>query len=160
MGATWTVPKREVPAEVELPGAPLVHLRIFLSVNAESHSGFERPSDLLNGPDAFLPAVDGRGEIVMLNRGCLMVLSVAAEHEFSGEVLTVQQMAPEDLTRALVDVLLEDGKTVRGLLTYLLPAAHRRLQDFLNLPDRFLTIQDAGMARLINKRRISRVTPV
>lgn len=160
MGATWTVPKREVSAEVVLPGTPGVRMRIFLSENAETHSGFERPSDLLNGPHSFLPAVDGRGELVMLNRDSLMALSVPADHEFGGDALAVQQLAPEDVTRALVDVQMEDGTTLRGLLTYLLPAAQRRLQDFLNLPDRFLTIQDAGMARLINKRRISRVTPV
>ena len=160
MAATWTVPKREVPADVLLPGSPLVRLRLFLGENAETHSGFERPSDLLNGQESFLPAVDSRGELVMLNRDCLMVVTVAADHEFGSDSPTLTELAPEETTRALVDVMMEDGSTLRGLLTYLLPAAQRRLQDFLNLREQFLTIQDDKVVRLVNKRRITRVTPV
>lgn len=160
MNAPYTVPKREVPVEVVLSDGLPLRLRIFLSENAESHSGFERPSDLLNGAECFIPAVDGRGEVVLLNRDSMLVMSVAADHEFGGADPRPEELGSEETTRALVDIMLEDGSTLRGLLTYLLPAAQRRLQDFLNLDDRFVTIRHDEAARLINKRRIVRVTPV
>ena len=160
MSAPYTVPKREVAAEVVLPDGIPLRLRIFLNERAESHSGFERPSDLFNGAEGFIPTVDERGELVLLNRDSLMVVSVASEHEFGGADPRPEELALDDTTRALVDVTLEDGSTVRGLLTYLMPVAQRRLQDFLNLDERFLTLRDQKVARLINKRRIARVTPV
>jgi len=160
MAATWTIPKREVRAEVLLPGSAPVPLRIFLNENARTHSGFERPSDLLNGPIAFLPALDSGGNLVLLNRDGLLMVSVEACHELTADAPGLMELAAPETTRALVDVHLEDGSCLRGLVTYLLPAAQRRLQDFMNGAELFLTLRDGETARLINKRRIARVTPV
>jgi hypothetical protein len=160
MSAPYTVPKREIQVEVVLPAGPPMRLFIFLNERAETHSGFERPSDLLDGVNLFIPAVDDRGELVLLNRDALLMVSVAAEHELSHEDPTAEDLAVEETTHALVEVVLENGMALRGLITYLLPPARRRLQDFLNSEDRFLTLKDSTFARLINKHRITRITPV
>jgi len=158
MSAPYTVPKREVSASVLLPEGEPMELRIFLNERAETHSGYERPSDLLDGPHSFIPAIDGGDHLVLLNRDSLMVLTVAAEHEFGGD--DPVEIAYEQTTRAQVEVILESGATLRGLLTYLQPEAQRRLQDFLNREDRFIAIRDGALVRLVNKRRIARVRPV
>ena len=160
MSVQYTIPKHRVPVEVVLPAGPPMRLRLFLNECAETHSGYERPSDLLNGSLRFLPAMDERGELVMLNRDSLSVVSVPAEHEFDSGTPRPEDLAEGDTTQALVTVTLVDGSTIRGLLTYLLPESHRRLQDFLNLEDRFLTLHDAGFARFVNKLRIAHVEPI
>ncbi|HZI95435.1 MAG TPA: hypothetical protein VFE84_14410 [Patescibacteria group bacterium] len=160
MSAPYAVPKHEVLVEVALAGGPPMKLKLFLNECAQTHPGFERPSDLLNGSMCFLPAMDEHGDLVMLNRDSLTVVSVSAEHEFGIDTPRPEELAADDATRALVAVTLIDGSTIRGLLTYLLPESHRRLQDFLNQEDRFLTLHEGSSAKLVNKLRIARVEPI
>jgi hypothetical protein len=57
-----------------------------------------------------------------------------------------------------VEVLLQDGTTLRGLVSYLRPAERSRLVDYLNEPPPFFRMIDAGVLVLVNKRHAVRVT--
>lgn len=160
MAEQYRVPKREVTAEVVLFGQPPAVLTIFLNEQAETHAGFERPSDLFNGPGAFLPASEKKGGLVLLRRAAVTTVSVPAEDEFGGGGTRAEDLAADQATSLQVEAILEDGSKVRGRLTYLMPDGKRRLQDFLNLPEDFLTLRDGDRARLINKHRIARITTV
>ena len=65
-----------------LPGGDRLQVAIFLSDFSAHHQGAERLSDLLNGGQDFVPALDlERDETIFLNRAGVAVFRVAAEHE-------------------------------------------------------------------------------
>jgi hypothetical protein len=152
----YRIPKREISAEVSLLGQPRKVVKLFLGERAESHSGPEKPSDLLNGSRAFFPAVEPPGRFVLLHRDLITDLSVDAEVEFPAEESSGSAEA-EAVAKVLVELALQDGAKVRGTVQFLMPEGRRRLIDFLNTADRFLIVRGNGLARLINKRRIVRV---
>src|SRR5262249_24103337 len=129
----YRVPKREVTAEVTLFGQAPSTLTIFLNERAETHDGFERPSDLFNGSGAFIPASEKKAGLVLLRRGAVTTVTVPAEAEFGHGGDRVEDLAVDQATVLQVEAVLEDGSKVRGSLTYLMPEGKRRLQDYLNL---------------------------
>ena len=159
MSETYRIPKRPIPAEVILPGSSGMPMMLFLGERAETHSGDERPSDLLNGPDDFLPFFDPEGRVVFVHRDTLCAVSVAVEYEFGEGKLWPEDVTSEATNMRIV-VSLEDGQDFRGRISYLMPEGNRRLQDVLNLEDRFLILREENQIYLINKRRISRVSPL
>lgn len=160
MTEIFRVPKRQVPAQVLIPGRPALSLTLFLAESAGTHAGSERPSDLMNGDQVFFPATDLQGSTVFLRRDAVMVLTVAAAHERGDDPDAVRPLASEEATQIRLDVLLEDGTSLRGELRFLMPEGKRRLQDFLNLSDRFFLLEDGERIHLINKERIVRLTPL
>src|SRR6185295_14717392 len=77
----YRVAKRELTAEVTVAGEKPAILKLFLAERTRAHAGDERPSDLINGPDLFLPAVDRKGRLRLLRRDAVVVITVPGEHE-------------------------------------------------------------------------------
>jgi hypothetical protein len=153
--ADLRVPKRRALAEVLLPGGTSRRIALFLAEAASGHAGPERPFDLLNGGADFVPALDeASGEMTFLNRAGLVAVRVDAALEAdAGEDPTIP-------TEHEVEVLLEDGSVLRGLVSYLRPPDHARLVDFLNDGAPFFRlIEERGVA-LVNKRHVARVALV
>lgn len=149
------VPKRRVAAEVLLPGGARRRIALFLAEAAPGHAGPERPSDVLNGGDGFVPAFDEEaGGITFLAVGGLAVVRVDRELEETGAD------APTLPTEHDVEVLLESGGTLRGLVSYLRPPERSRLVDFLNEPAPFFPLIEERAIALVNKRHAARVAPV
>jgi hypothetical protein len=149
------VPKRRVSAEVVLPGGSARRITLFLAEAASTHAGPERPADLLNGRDEFVPAFDEEAQtMTFLNRAGLAVVRVDRAVEGDGsDALTLP-------TEHEVEVLLESGATLRGLVSYLRPAENARLVDFLNEPIPFFRLIEERAFALVNKRHVSRVALV
>jgi hypothetical protein len=149
------VPKRRVSAEVLLPGGAGRRITLFLAEAAPAHAGPERPSDILNGGDGFVPAFDEDAKaITFLNVGGLAVVRVER---------TLEQTAADALTLPTeheVEVLLESGGTLRGLVSYLRPPERSRLVDFLNEPAPFFPLLEERAIALVNKRHVARVLPL
>jgi hypothetical protein len=147
------VPKRRVPVEVLLPGGATARMALFLSEVAADHTGPERPSDLLNGGDDFVPAFDESGKaMTFLSRGSVSAVRLDPALEGAEE---------EDVTLPTeheVEVLLQNGTVLRGLVTYLRPADRSRLVDFLNEAPPFFRLLDAQGLSLVNKRHVVRVS--
>ena len=158
-GNPYCVPKRQVTAEVILPGQHPLTVKLFLNECAETHGGRERPSDVLNGPIAFIPATDHLGKLILLQRDSVLAVSVAAVEESQADFTLPGEPAPNDVKSVQVEVVLEEGTTIRGIATYLMPEPQRRLQDFLNTADRFLALREDSIMHLVNKRRIAQVRP-
>lgn len=154
MTEPFRVPKHEVPAEVHLPGRSPLQAVLFLSECAQGHAGVERPSDLLNGSASFLPARGPKGKMVFFHREAVVAVTVAARYEFGGDVLRMAALSSEEAVTADVEIVMEDETEFRGRVSYLMPVGSRRLQDFLNLPDRFLVLRDGDRVQLLNKNRI------
>lgn len=154
MSEPFRIPKHEVPAEVRLPRRPPIQATLFLSECAAGHAGVERPSDLLNGPASFLPARGPLGRMVFFQRDAVTCVTLAARYEFGGDVLRLAALSSEEAITESVQIVMEDEMELRGTISYLMPVGSRRLQDFLNLPERFLVLREGDLVRLLNKRRI------
>jgi hypothetical protein len=151
----YRVPKIEIPAAIRMLGGPPLSLRLFLAAQAETHSGYERPSDLLNAPDAFLPALDGEGHgLIIIRRDALVVVSVPASHEWgTGTGEEAATNSPPGC-RIPVEVTLHDGTALAGEVAYAMPEGRSRLIDFLNTLGRFLPLRDGETLHFINKEWI------
>ena len=161
MTEAYRVPKLQIPVEVLLAGGTTLSLSIFLSECAQSHAGYERPSDLLNGPDPFIPATDGGDGVQFVHRDGLVSIRVPARHETSEQGgHGGAGLVPDEAVRAKVEVIVEQGPGLRGVVAYVMPEGQRRLQDVLNLKDQFLILHDGDLVHLVNKRRILRVTAI
>ena len=147
------VPKRRIPVEVLLPGGASSPMALFLSEVAADHAGPERPSDLLNGGDDFVPAFDEAGKaMTFLSRGTVSAVRLDPALEADGE---------EDVTLPTehdVEVLLQSGTALRGLVSYLRPPDRSRLVEFLNEPEPFFRLLEGASLVLVNKRHVVRVT--
>ncbi|HET6372271.1 MAG TPA: hypothetical protein VFG76_03125 [Candidatus Polarisedimenticolia bacterium] len=154
----YSVPKRQVPARVALPGQAPAEVSLFLNECAATHEGRERPSDLLNGSLPFIPALNPAGEVVLLHRDNLMFVTVAAGDESEDDRLQDGTEVSIDATVTMIRVVLEGGATVRGTVTYVMPKSQRRLQDYLNTDQQFLALREDDVVHLVNKRRVSLVS--
>jgi hypothetical protein len=147
------VPKRRTPVEMLLPGGATRRMTLFLSEVAADHTGPERPSDLLNGGDDFVPAFDETGKaMTFLNRSAISAvrLDPALDADLDEDVTLP--------TEHEVEVLLQDGTPLRGLVSFLRPAERSRLVDFLNEPPPFFRLIDGAVLVLVNKRHVVRVS--
>ena len=159
----YRIPKQRVAADVTFPGAPAVHLNLYLSECAQTHAGYERPSDLLNGGSRFVPTTQTDGAVVILNRTAIRTVELDGMYEFGGEGRNGDGPDTADaraVTTADIDVTLSDHTTIRGSVSFSLPGSQRRVQDFMNLEDQFLVMRRGEQAVLINKAQILSVAIV
>ncbi len=157
MSETYRVPKRQVSAEITVAGQPPALLNLFLSGQAERHLGYERPSDLLNSQERFFAAKNGDGEVTILQRDSIIDVKVAADDEVEIEGVGEADLGSPAVIAAPVTITLEDGRVVCGTVHYVMPEGHTRLQDYLNVADRFLVVREGAKVHLINKGRIAGV---
>lgn len=149
------VPKRQVNVLVTLAGGLRREVVLFLAEAAPGHAGGERLSDLLNGGADFIPALDPETRAMsFLNCSAVMLAEAHAEVEHAGgDELTIP-------TEHEVEVSLNDGRVLRGFISYLLPPDHGRLTDFLNQPRPFLPLHADDGVQLVHKQHITRIVIV
>jgi hypothetical protein len=152
----YQIPKVRVPVEVRFRGEDPAPLDMFVGKICGHHDGPERPSEVLNGDQEFIPMVSPEGEPVIVRREAVIEVIVDAAHE--GE--RPSGMGLGQVASAEVRIDLEDGPRVQGTFEYLMPEDRCRLQDFLNTGQRFLPLRDGPRVRLINSRFIRRVLPL
>jgi len=153
MTEVFRIPRVRVTAQVSLAGRHTREVSIFLSERAETHSGHERPIDVLNGSRRFLPALE-RDSLVFLNLDAINMVSVPAELEYTEDEMMLLDIAVQQQTYRHIEVALEDGAMLAGDVAYVMPEGQRRVQDFLNNHERFFRLRDGEHARLINKTRV------
>lgn len=158
MSEEYRVPKFRLPVGVTTVGGPAGEpLVLHLSERSERRVGRERPSDLLNGRQSFLP-VSGPDDVSrLLARSALLVLSVPVEAEGgAGEDDAVET---DGCCTERVEVLLENGLRLSGTVSYVQPPGRRRLLDYLNGSEGFLALREGEKVHLVNKGRIVHVLP-
>ena len=141
-----------------LQGHPPFTVWLYVGERAENHWGCERPSDLLNNPNEFLPVSDEDGRLILLQKDALMLIAVPAEYEAGASYPEEVEQAGLTITQGL-ELLLIDGTSLSGTVTYLRPDGRQRLQDFLNTADNFMAIRDNEMVQLVSRKCIASISP-
>lgn len=145
------VPKHRTSVEVVLPGGTPRRLALFLAEAAPDHGGPEVPLDLLNGRHDFIPALDEEsGSMSFLHRAGVAALRVDRALDADPDDLTLP-------TEHEVEVFLQDGTSLAGLVSYVRPADRSRLVDVLNEPPPFFRLLQGDQVAYVNKRHVSRV---
>jgi hypothetical protein len=153
MGDELKVPKRRAQVELLLPGGGTRQVMVFLAEFAGSHAGHERLSDLMNGPNEFLPAVDLTTDTMsFVGRAGIAGARVGREWESSYGL--------GDAEEHEVEITLADGTTLRGIVQFELPPDRSRLLDYLNDVQPFVRLDEGEKVILVNKRHIARVAKV
>jgi hypothetical protein len=144
------VPKRRVVIDVAFADGESHRVAVFLAELASAHGGQERVADLFNGGQEFIPAVEVEGGAMTF----LVRQSIAVVR--SDEPLWERDEVnlPDEHE---VEVLLESGQSVRGLLSYVLPPERCRVVDYLNEAAPFFALLEDGRTALVNKRHVRRV---
>jgi hypothetical protein len=159
MTVEYQIPKNAVEAEIALAGQTPRRYRLFLSRVAQHHSGAERPGDLLNGPQDFIPARDMEDRLVLLQRDAITVATVAAEDERVTPELEREDWDSTVVATQSITLRLDDGREIGGAVRYVRPEGQRRIQDFLNDCEFFFPVRDGDEVHLVNRRRIVSVVP-
>jgi hypothetical protein len=143
------VPKHKVAAEVILPGGVIQRMALFLAEGAPGHDGPERPLDLLNGAEDFLPVFDeAGGTMSFLNRREVAAVRVARALDTDDAPTTLP-------TEHEVAVRLGDGTVQHGLVSFVRPPDHSRLVDLLNEPLPFFRLLQGAQVAYLNKRHVA-----
>lgn len=143
------VPKHKTAVDVLLPGGAARRMALFLAEAAPDHAGPEVPLDLLNGRDDFIPAFDETsGTMSFLHRPGVPVVRVARALDAGEEEVTLP-------TEHEVEVQLNDGSALSGLISYVRPADRTRLVDVLNEPHPFFRLLQGDAVAYVNKRHVS-----
>jgi hypothetical protein len=147
-----TVPKRRVEVTVHLVGGIESRVTLFLAESSASRDGGERVRDLLERGGEFIPAFDAAAGAMTFLRRSAILLVVAPREAPSGEADEVTVPTEHE-----VELTLDDGRALRGLLSYVLPPERSRLVDHLNEPPRFLALEGSDALRLVHKAHVTRV---
>lgn len=151
--APLRIPKRSVPVQLKLHGQAPRLLAVYLSDVAPERDGGERLSDLLEAGPAFLPVHDPTtGSTAIIHLEHLVCAWVPALLEYD------PLLASAAASLHSVQVTLSEGAPVRGSVRYALPPSAARLTDFLNGPQRFLSVHTPDeQVVLVHKRFVLEV---
>lgn len=148
------IPKRRVAVEFQLLARPEpVSLFVFLGEHAADHPGEERLSDLLNGPNDFVPALDPSGDRMLFLQRASIVWARVTQSEEPGDEASEHTIPTEHSVR----LGLLDGSSLEGLISYVLPPDRSRLNDFLNTAPSFVRLLETNRVALINRRHLVQV---
>ena len=123
----------------------------FVSRRAPNYEGNELVLDLLVSERTYLPLELDEGEIVLLQKGCI-VMVVLKDREMKRST-SYQQKIPAKLH-------FLSGKTVEGKVYSDLPRTHARLSDFLNQSKAFFHLEVGDKDYLVNSQFVKTVHPI
>lgn len=148
----FRVPKRAVVVDVTRPDDVTFQVEVYLSEYASNHAGGERLSEMLNS-GSFLPARDlGRNKVNFLNSSSVVIARVDREVEADDDAAAHTIPAEYE-----VEVTLITGKSVQGLLTFVLPPDRARVLDYLKACPKFIPLIEADRLALINRDYIAQI---
>lgn len=148
------VPTVALMADVTFVDGRSFRGRIFVPAGASHHGGAMRVAEWLNQPLPFFPFLPDESELpVLLGKQQVLVVSVAGT---LGGVPASEQ-APGSERRVVVEC---GPRAIEGRLLIQLPANQRRVLDYLNQPEPFLTLRDGDREHFVQKQHVTRVLEV
>jgi len=145
------VPTHATAAEVRFADGRVAIGRVFIPVSSSHHTGPMRPEEWMNDTGsffAFLP--DDAKATVLLSKEQVAVLTVPAVAD--------TDLEDEDVELPVRRLTIELGdRRVEGDLLIDMPMGHRRVLDYLNRPEAFLTLRAGERWHLVRKGLITRV---
>lgn len=155
---TYVVPKTGISASVLMHGRQLREVEIFLSESSPTHTGAERASDLLGAGSGFIPVRRaGSSQVFLVRREAIMVITVSALDETVAEGIEEGILESDAARTERLEVVLADGSSVRGEICYVMPEGHRRVQDYLNLPEGVFKLRDDDRIHIVSKRHVGEI---
>ncbi len=143
----FRVSKLRVPVKV-LVSDRVQESDVFLTPVAANHEGGETLSDLLNGPDAYLP-VEWKGEMTCIPREAIEVAWIAPA---AGYISGVDVSPP---TEKGVRITLRSGRRLTGSMRYSRHPDSSRLVDHLNGSPQFIALLQGEQVALVNRAHIA-----
>jgi hypothetical protein len=148
------VPTHATSAEIRCADGRVLVGRVFIPVSSSHHSGPMRPEEWMNEPAqffAFLP--DDAKATVLLSKPQVAVLTIpAAEAEDAPD---------EDVELPVRRLAVELGdRHLEGDVVIDMPMGHRRVLDYLNRPEPFLTLRAGERWHLVRKSLMTRVAEI
>jgi hypothetical protein len=151
-GQDYRVPRVLRAAEVLCADGERLRGRMFLPATAESHPGTMRAEEWMNDAAEFFPfLLDGEGSPIILNKGEIVVITVAASSDHDD----LLDQVPVPVRRVVVQC---GGLRLQGDVAIDMPANHSRVLDLLNRPGAFLNVREGNHHHLVRKSRITRVS--
>jgi hypothetical protein len=145
------VPTVALAAEVLTVDGRSLTGRIFVPAAAHHHEGAMRAEEWMNEIADFFPFLaDAASAPVLINRREVLVMTVPAfadAGDFPDETPLPERAVTIDC----------GGHRFTGSIVIDMPEDHARMLDYLNRPERFLTLRDGTRHHLVQKRRITRV---
>ncbi|HEV8355832.1 MAG TPA: hypothetical protein VGQ17_03595 [Gemmatimonadales bacterium] len=141
-------------AEVLITGGRTLTGFLHLQPIAPVHSGPERPEDVLNRGDGFLPVTTEDDYTVFVAKEQVVVVAVATD-------LPVDDPDRVHAARSIgLRVELTDGSVFAGIVALEQPPSRSRALDFLNDGTGFFALHAPEAIRFVNRRHIRLVTPL
>lgn len=146
------IPKRRATVEVLLTDGSSGRFELFLSDKSPRHAGPERLIDLLSEAERFLPTIEQKKDgMAWLNTRNIVFARAALDAETQPEIESLP-------TEHEIELVLQAGPRLRGLVSYIRPDGQSRPTDFLNdAAEPFLQLLEAESIVFVNKRHIVRV---
>lgn len=158
MSELLRVDKQRVTATLTLTEGGRLAGALFLADLAATHAGRERLLDVLNGSPGFLPfetPADGAPRTVLINRAHITVVEAdCAERDLADD--PAYQVA----VKKSVDLRLEGGDQLSGVLRVVRPAGRDRLSDAVRDDVGFRYLETASGVLVINLAHVLRITPL
>lgn len=147
----WEVPKENVRVTITLTNSSTIKGEMFLNRGEIPKSNLNELLEELNTDSLFFPfLVLGDEEIMLINKKQLMYVHMEPEEE--------QEEDLADIKKSLVRIDIKNGNNIKGTVEINFPKGKRRVQDFLNLTDRFFALRGDDWDYIVNKNHVLNVT--
>lgn len=119
-------------------------VNLFLSYQAETHSGRENILDLLNSTRAFIPVEDAlTNDILLVGKARIVQVTLYERDQ--------ESLESPGLVELPVTVELLNGEMVEGSFFTDLPEGRKRLSDYLDQTDPFILLRQEKNDQVLNK---------
>ncbi len=153
MSSPYQSPTRPLPTEIRLDNGSRLTGDVFLHPNTLALGGYESPTNLLNGAEPFFPlCVEGAGVVLVGKARTVSVSYDMAAHPVDEAV--------EGRDRISLEVLLSDGRTLKGTALVDMPSAYPRAIDLVNGAGEFVPVMGDARVHLVNRGHIRTVHPL
>lgn len=150
----YRIQKVRRPVEVTLANGRSLRGDVFCQPSRRFRRGPEEPLDLLNDAESFLPLAMSEGDVRLVQKAHIAVVTTELPPESD-------DMAATGVVGMRVEFTLIDGSSHVGSIFPELPADRQRLVDFLNdTPLNFVALFTTDNLRLVNRVHIAYVRPV
>jgi len=157
MTERYRVPKFRVRVDLHTVEGTTEQVALFLSERAQEHAGPEGPLDVLNADDEFIVVEFESGEVGLVRRGSVAMVTVSGETSPQDALSCSDPVLADLFVEAKLKLVLGNGDEIEGVAHYERPEQNRRVQDFMNGPEPFVPLTHDGRISFVNKSCIARV---